>query len=108
MTIDDDIKNLEGLQSSWVMAQEHFAALRRVLEELRRLRSALPRTADGVTEQLELLLLEERQCTARMENDVRKYGEFQADYNGHIREISERRSVLLASRAAALDDGGKQ
>jgi hypothetical protein len=54
--------------------------------------------------ELTLLLLEERQVTARMEQDVRKYGEFQCDYNTWLREIGERRTALLSGPLPPLPE----
>jgi hypothetical protein len=98
MTIDDDIKTVEHIATFGDMS-DYAEAINRVLAELRRLRSALPRTADGVR------VAPTQAVYVRLEDGSGIKKDYVrcclCTYDAY--EVNE----AYASRAAALDDGGK-
>jgi hypothetical protein len=106
MTIDDDIKTVQAVidavdYDDWI-DDDDVAAMRRVLAELRRLRSALPRTADGVTVLPEMMIYHS-EALCEVVQAVRFGGYVTIRQN----EVANA-AYWFSSRAAALDDGGKQ
>jgi hypothetical protein len=117
MTIDDDIKTVQAVidavdYDDWI-DDDDVAAMRRVLAELRRLRSALPRTADMSIEAIAAIndSIKDKYVGDEMDGTVYVHiggvciGGFDLGSEPDINKIRE--GVLNIVRAAALDDGGK-
>lgn len=113
MTIDDDIKAIEQLRNNYavILADEEFAAIRRVIDELRRLRAALPRTADLSIEAIAAINDSIKDKYVGDEIDGLVYihiggvciGGFDL---GNVPDVNKiREGVLNIVRAAALDAG---